>query len=68
MGARWKFLGEFRRGRKASLSLECIVAVPNRRKAEAIASKVLVGADQITATQLSRVEIEAYLIEGGVRL
>jgi hypothetical protein len=42
MGAGWKFLGEFKRGRKASLLLECIVELRNRKEAETIAHKKLV--------------------------
>jgi hypothetical protein len=69
MRAGWKFLGEFRRGREAPLSLECIVALRNRREAEAIAHKRLVGADAITVTEVSRDELEALnLKEGDVRL
>jgi hypothetical protein len=65
MRAGWKFLGEFRRGRNATLSLECIVALRNRREAEAIAHKKLVGADAITVTELSRAELEALKLKDG---
>ena len=41
----------FKRGRKASLSLECIVALPGRKHAEEIARKKLVGADTITVVE-----------------
>jgi hypothetical protein len=41
----WKFVGEFKRGRKAYLAIECIVALPDLEEAKAIASKKLVGAD-----------------------
>ena len=69
MGAGWKFLGEFKRGRKASLSLECIVALPDRNEAEGIARKKLVGADTITAVELSLVELRTLKIaRGDVRL
>jgi hypothetical protein len=69
MGAGWKFVGEFRRGRKALLALECIVAVRDIGEAKAIASKKLIGADEITVTELSRAEIEALdLSEGDCRL
>ena len=69
MGAGWKFVGEFKRGRKASLSLECIVALSDRRAAEGIASKKLVGADTITATELSQAELNTLnIMEGDVRL
>ena len=69
MIAGWKFLGEFKRGRKASLELECIVALPSRLKAEHIAFQKLVGADTITATALTRTELMALDIKDGeVRL
>ena len=44
MVAGWKFLGEFKRGRRKSLSLECIVALRDRNEAERLARKKLVGA------------------------
>jgi hypothetical protein len=69
MGAGWKFLGGFKRGRKESLSLECIVALSDRNAAEEIARKKLVGADTIIAVELSRAELMALNInEGDVRL
>jgi hypothetical protein len=69
MTAGWKFLGEFKRGRKASLSLECIVALPDRNEAEGIARKKLVGADTITAVELSPAELRALkILQGAVRL
>jgi hypothetical protein len=69
MATGWKFLGEFRRGRKASLTLECIVAVSGRTEAEEIARKMLVGAETITAVKLSQAELDALeLKEGDVRL
>jgi hypothetical protein len=61
----WKFLGEFKRGRRKSLSLECIVALRDRRKAEEIARKKLVGADKITAVELSRAQLAALNIKQG---
>ena len=65
----WKFVGEFKRGRKECLAIKCIVAVPDLKEAKAIASKKLIGADEITATELSRAQIKAlYLKEGDVRL
>jgi hypothetical protein len=65
----WKFVGEFKRGRKESVELECIVAISNRIEAEEIARKRLVGADEITATELSRAELAVRnLREGDVRL
>jgi len=51
------------------LAIECIVAVPDLKEAKAIASKKLIGADEITATELSRAKIKALdLKEGDVRL
>jgi hypothetical protein len=61
----WKFVGEFKRGRKAYLAIECIVALPDLEEAEAIASKELVGADQITAKELSRAEMRALKLKEG---
>ena len=69
MVAGWKFLGEFKRARRKSLSLECIVALRDRNEAERIARKKLVGADKITAVELSRADLRALNInEGDVRL
>jgi hypothetical protein len=65
----WIFEGKFKRGRKECLAIKCLVAVPDLKEAKAIASKKLVGADEITATELSRAQIKArYLKEGDVRL
>ena len=69
MGKGWKFVGEFKRGRKACLAIECIVAVSDLEDAKAIASKKLMGADEITAIELSGAEIKAlHLKEGDVLL
>jgi hypothetical protein len=69
MVAGWKFLGEFKRGRKESMSLECIVALRDRNHAEEIARKKLAGADMITAVELSRAQLAALNINpGDVRL
>jgi hypothetical protein len=65
MAAGWKFTGEFRRGRKAPLELDCIVARSSRLEAEQIAREKLVGADLITAIELSRAELTALKIEDG---
>ena len=69
----WKFVGEFKRGRKECLAIKCLVAVPDLKEAKAIATKKLIGADEITATELStelsRAQIKALdLKEGDVRL
>jgi hypothetical protein len=65
MGKGWKFVGEFKRDRKACLAIECIVAVPDLEEAKAIASKKLVGADQITARELSPAQIRALKLKVG---
>ena len=65
MGKGWKFVGEFMQGRKACLAIECIVALPDLEEAEAIASKKLVGADRITATELSQTQIKALKLKEG---
>jgi hypothetical protein len=52
----WKFVGKFNRGRRACLAIECIVMLPDREEAKAIASKKLVGADEITATDSHRLK------------
>lgn len=65
MGAGWKFRGEFKRGRAESVLLECIVVLPNRREAEAIARKKLIGADEITVTEVSKDELEALKLKDG---
>jgi hypothetical protein len=65
MGKGWKFVGEFKRGRKACLAIECIVAIPDLEEAKAIASKKLVGADQITTEELSRTKIRALKLKDG---
>lgn len=65
MRAGWKFVGEFRQGRKKPLALECIIAIPDREKAQAIATKKLVGADNITAIEISRIELRALKLEDG---
>ena len=68
--AGWKFRGVFSRGRNASLSLECIVALRDRKHAEQAARKKLVGADTIAVVQeLSTAELAILnLSEGEVRL
>jgi hypothetical protein len=65
MGAGWKFRGEFKRGRAVGLSLECIVVQRNRKLAEKIAREKLVGADDITATELSRDDLTALKLKDG---
>jgi hypothetical protein len=65
MGAGWKFLGTFKRGRKESVTLECIVAVRDWLTAEAIARSKLVGADEIAAMEVSRAELERLKLQDG---
>ena len=65
MGKGWKFVGEFKRGRKACLVIECIVAVPDLEEAKAIASKKLIGADEITTTEVSHAQIKALKLKEG---
>jgi Phage integrase family len=65
MGKGWKFVGEFKQGRKACLAIECIVMLPDLEDAKAIASRKLVGADEITAKELSRAEMKALNLKEG---
>jgi hypothetical protein len=65
MGTGWKFVGEFRRGRKEPLALECIIAIPDPEKAQAIARDKLVGADNITAIEISGKELRALNLRDG---
>ena len=65
MAKGWIFVGEFKRGRKTCLAIECVVAVPDLEKAKAIASKKLVGADEITAKELSSAQIRALKLKEG---
>ena len=59
MAAGWKFVGKFKRGRKAPVSLECIVAHPDPEVAKGIARAKLIGADTITVIELSRADLKA---------
>jgi hypothetical protein len=63
--AGWKFLTEFRRGRKEPIALECFVAVPELRQARIIAAKMLVGADEISAEEISSAELRLRNIRSG---
>ena len=58
-------MGEFKRGRKEPLALECIIAIPDRKKAQAIARGKLVGADNITAVEVSQIELRALNLRDG---
>jgi hypothetical protein len=61
----WKFVGEFRRGRQEPLALECIIAISDPEKAQAIARDKLVGADNITAMEISASELRALNLRDG---
>jgi len=63
--AGWKFIGEFRRGRKAPIALECFVAIRDLEQAQPIAAQKLVGADAITAEQISGAELRRLFIKSG---
>jgi hypothetical protein len=63
--AGWKFVAEFRRGRKEPIALECFVAVPDLRQAQIIAAKMLVGADEISAEEISSAELGLRNIRNG---
>jgi len=63
--AGWKFVAEFRRGRKEPIELECFVAVPDLEQARLIAAQKLVGADEITAEQITSVELRARNLRDG---
>jgi hypothetical protein len=63
--AGWKFVAEFRRGRKKPIALECFVAVPDLKQAQIIATQKLVGADEITTEQISSFELRARNIKDG---
>jgi len=58
-------VGEFRRGRKKPMALECIIAIPYPEMAQAVAREKLVGADNITATEISRIELRALNLRDG---
>jgi hypothetical protein len=61
----WKFVAEFRRGRKNQISLECLIAVPDLDQAQKIAATKLVGADEITAEKISNAELMRLNIKSG---
>jgi hypothetical protein len=63
--AGWKFIAEFRRGRKDPLALQYFVAVPDLEQAQIIAATKLVGADEITIEPLSSFELRRLAIKDG---
>lgn len=50
----WRFIGEIWGSHRRPIVLECVIPIPNRKEAEAIARQRLAGADSITAIELSR--------------
>ena len=63
--AGWKFIAEFRRGRKNPIALECFVAIPDLEQAKIVAAAKLIGADQITTERLSGSELRLLAIRDG---
>ena len=61
----WKFVAEFRRGRKDPILLACLVAVSDLDQAQRIAATKLVGADEITAEEITSFELKARNIKDG---
>jgi hypothetical protein len=61
----WKFVAEFRRGRKDPILLACLVAVSDLDQAQRIAATKLVGADEITAEEISNAELKRLNIKNG---
>ena len=52
----WRFIGEVWGVHKRPIVLECVIPIPDRKEAEAVAKKRLAGADSITAIELFRGE------------
>jgi hypothetical protein len=48
----WRFIGEVWGVHKRPIVLECVIPIPDRKEAEAVAKQRLAGADQITAIEL----------------
>jgi hypothetical protein len=65
MAAGWKFAGVFKRGRETPLCLECVVALSDLQNAQKVAKQRLIGADEVTVTELSKHELKALKIEDG---
>ena len=61
----WKFIGEFKRGRKEPVTLECFVAIPALEQARVAASTKLAGADAITEEQISKAELVRRDVKNG---
>lgn len=61
----WKFIAEFRRGRKNPVALECFVVAPDFEQAQKIAATKLVGADTITAEPIPDAELARLDINKG---
>ena len=63
--AGWKFIAEFRRGRKNPIALEYFVAIRDLEQAQMVAAAKLVGADEITTEQLSSTALMHLAITNG---
>ena len=63
--AGWKFIAEFKRGRKSPIALEYFVAIPDLGQPQIVAAAKLVGADEITTEQLSSSELRRRDIKDG---
>jgi hypothetical protein len=61
----WKFVAEFRRGRKEPMVLECFVAVADLKQAQIIAATKLMGADVVTSEEISNGELRLRNIRDG---
>lgn len=61
----WKFVAQFRRGRKEPMVLECFVAVSDLKQAQIIAATKLVGADEVTPEEISNGELRVRNIRDG---
>lgn len=55
----WRFIGEVWGTHRRPIVLECVVPIPNRKEAEAVAKQRLAGADSITAIELFQADNSA---------
>jgi hypothetical protein len=63
--AGWKFVAEFKRGRKEPIAIECFVAVEDLKRAQIVASNKLVGADEVRAEEISSAELRLRNVRDG---
>ena len=61
----WRFVAEFRRGRNKPIALQCFVAVADLKLAQTIAATKLVGADEVTAEEVSNAELRLRNVRDG---